>query len=85
MRCPVCGLDHGRYIPARTVTLTKAGYLLLATWRAEENARKHNAGDSHGDPAQVPAPPSDVTRAVWGEGTSADAAAVAGPIGRGGR
>ena len=40
---------------------------------------KQTAGDRHGEPAQVPAPSSDVTRDGWGDSTSMDVASARVP------
>lgn len=79
MRCPVCRLDHGgEGGQTRMYSVTRAGYLALATWRAED-ARKQTAGDSYGEPAQATGPSPDATRTGWGESASVDAAAARWP------
>ena len=77
MRCPSCNREHGTRSSALYVP-TRAGYLALATWRAEA-ARKQTEGALSRLPSQVPAPSSDVTRAGWGDSTSMDVASARVP------
>lgn len=80
MRCLVCRLDHiSEYAPGGYVP-TRAGYLLLATWRAEQNARER-----HGELVQALVPSSDVAGGVRETTTGADAAAARGSIRRNAR
>ena len=80
MRSPSCNREHGTrssmlYVP------TRAGYLALATWRAEA-ARKQTEGALSRLPSQVPAPSSDVAGGVWETTTGADVTAARVPLQR---
>ena len=79
MRCPVCRIDHLGTGGARTYSVTRAGYLALATWRAEA---KQTEGALSRLPSQVPAPSSDVAGGVWETTTGADVTAARVPLQR---
>lgn len=78
--CPICG---GKHTPEQQYSITRAGHIALATWRAEDAARKLTAMGIVTEPrAQASAPPLDVTGTIWGEVPGTDAAAARTPIRR---
>ena len=76
MRCPACGLAHSEYATSH-FAVTRAGYLALAAWRAEDARNRTRVAVTA--PAQAPAPSLDVAGGVRETTTGTGAAAAAGP------